>query len=59
MYGTLMYGMLKSWRIDLRSAPLQGSSVDHVLFPGKAMGSAATCLQINRKQINSPNINVL
>ena len=21
MYGTLMYGMLKSWRIDLRSAP--------------------------------------
>jgi len=23
MYGTLMYGMLKSWRIDLRSAPQQ------------------------------------
>ncbi len=21
MYGTLMYGTLKSWRIDLRSAP--------------------------------------
>jgi hypothetical protein len=31
MYGTLMYGTLKSWRIDLRSAPQKRDKLKKVL----------------------------